>query len=247
MGIDWPPGCGGKTTLPAKEVWAAAAAGGGDNSLSEKILNEKNWRFNYIPHIVKVYELLAQEKGVDACKAGLAKLRDTFVFRNEDGVTTTLQEIGDVSVTESKLFNTRIVKGNGLEAGNSIVTVPYQGQKLTAEDGLFSQLEAWASYGTCEKDVVQKIREVVPRLTDSGSWKGKVIVILGAGSELGPLKSLLQWGATVVAVRTRKQEEWKKLEEFCKTTGGKLMIPVSKTNAQEAGCDILTEVSFLSQ
>lgn len=69
--------------------------------------------------------------------------------------------------------------------------------------------------------------------------KNKVFVLLGAGSEMGPFEFLLEQGATVMAVRTRKAQAWVEMEEFAKKTPGTLIIPVNKEGV--SGADICQE------
>jgi len=131
-------------------------------------------------------------------------------------------------------FSTKIEEGTGSLPEE--ITVPYNGCELSGLS-LTTQLDCWSEYGTCEKDVKSKIVNTIKKVAD-GDLKGKYFVILGAGSELGPVKSLLQWGANVLAVRTRKASQWKALEDFARTTPGRLFIPVSDG---VSGADILVE------
>ena len=132
------------------------------------------------------------------------------------------------------------------------ISIPYK--KGTLDDAqLNKKMTEWVEYGTCEQDCADKIAKVLPAIAQ-GSLKGKWFVLLGAGSELGPLKVLLSYGANVIAVRTRKKQGWVTMGEVAKNSPGTLFIPLSKTvdeegNTQEwseewsdnAGCDILTE------
>ncbi len=98
MGIEWPEGAGGKTTQPAKQVWAAAASAAGADRVSYALLKEKNWRFGYTEHVAKVNEQLSTEHCEAVCKAGLEKLLSTFVFREADGSTKTLADLMETPV-----------------------------------------------------------------------------------------------------------------------------------------------------
>eukprot|EP00438_Fugacium_kawagutii_P031875 Skav224128 [mRNA] locus=scaffold2427:412354:420008:- [translate_table: standard] len=49
---------------------------------------------------------------------------------------------------------------------------------------------------------------------------------LGAGSELGPVRPLLEAGATVCAVATRRPKRWAELIAFARRSAGTLLVPV---------------------
>ena len=68
------------TTTTAKQIWAAAARATGEEGakLAEEIEKEKNWRFGYVKHLVKMGELLAGPKGQLMAKSGLDKLYEVF-------------------------------------------------------------------------------------------------------------------------------------------------------------------------
>eukprot|EP00391_Amoebophrya_sp_Ameob2_P013200 CAMPEP_0178988498 /NCGR_PEP_ID=MMETSP0795-20121207/3842_1 /TAXON_ID=88552 /ORGANISM="Amoebophrya sp., Strain Ameob2" /LENGTH=546 /DNA_ID=CAMNT_0020679775 /DNA_START=93 /DNA_END=1733 /DNA_ORIENTATION=+ len=247
VGIDWPPECGGKTTGIAKSVWAACAKAGGRDDLAAAIEAEKNWRFGYAPHVRQIAELLAGDRVLDVCKAGLDAMSQNLVFRSSSGdgagtveTLAALSAAAPASSSAQEYFDTKIVKGEGAfsakksgENGGGF-SVPYKGKNLAGAD-LADQLRQWADYGTCEADCVPKIERAAQ---DLGPLKDRWFVLLGAGSELGPLKPLLEQGARVVAVRTRREKEWDKMEAFAKTTPGTLYVP---TRAGARGADILTE------
>jgi len=72
---------------------------------------------------------------------------------------------------------------------------------------------------------------------------GKRFVVLGASSELGPLKRLLQSGATVYAVG---RKGWAELIAYARTTAGTLVVPVTGSPSSDeeiaaaAGADLLS-------
>ncbi|CAD7933490.1 unnamed protein product [Amoebophrya sp. A25] len=232
-GIEWPESCGGKTTVVAKGVWQKCAEAGGDAALAEAIKNEKNWRFGYPPHIQRIAELLTTDKASAICAAGLRELREQLAFRSEGKVCSLAELAEKEPSTTSGYFTTTAVNGKLKEA--AAPGVPY-GSNLSGA-ALEKQLGEWASKGTCEGDVPGRIMEGMKK---SGEISGKWFVLLGAGSEMGPLQPLLQNGANVLAVRTRRPKEWAEMKKFTENeTCGKLFIPVDKSGAE--GADILKE------
>lgn len=256
LGIDWPPSCEGKTTQPAKEIWAAVARACGDETVATDILNEKNWRFGYIKHVVRVYELLGELELPDAvakaCQAGLSVSYDQFVFRSSESEAQSLTDLVSSNSSSKNVksnskveFKTRTIEVVSPSKSPEPVqiTLPYRNKSLASSSEILTQVKVWADYGTCEpscvQDIAAGIKHANPKFFSDGK---KCAVILGAGSELGPTKSLIKWGCPVIAVRTRKSAEWDKLEKFVMEEGvpgsSKLFIPES---GSERGADIMTE------
>lgn len=235
VGVNWPPAAQGKTTQPAKEVWAAVAAAGGDNALAEKILGEKDWRYGYVPHCSAVADLVAKKSGKIAAQAGMDKLKSTFVLIDkEKGLDLPLSEVNKIAPKKGgeAFFSAKIVEGTGEQRDAG---VPYRGKVLSG-NAFASQCDDWLQTGRIEKDTSAKLKEAINAV---GQLKGKVFVLLGAGSEMGPMEFLLEHGATVLAVRTRKPQAWVEMAAFAEKTTGKLVIPVDKDGA--AGCDICAQ------
>ena len=260
IGIQWPLNSGGKTTDAAKNVWCAAAKAAGDNQLSEAIRNERNWRFGYPKHLAKLGDAIATSSKQNArliATSGLAQLLQSFVFVQSDNgessnmITTTLYELAAtpyLGAGKSK-FCTRKVEGT--QNIPDVLSFSYKKGTLDGSQ-LGKKMAEWVEYGTCEPDCTSSVLNALQSIAQ-GSLKGKWFVLLGAGSEMGPLKCLLTYGANVIAVRTRKKAGWLEMENFAKTSAGTLYIPVRKEDNQDnaqsvgeewsdnAGCDILTE------
>jgi len=232
IGIDWPVGSGGKTTETNKAVWAAAAAGAGDDALAKEIEAEKDWRFGYIPYLQRLGQYHATEKYKELATAGLGKLYDEFVLRGVDGATRTLTEAAASPPAAQPAFKTEMVAGTATEGIE--LKVLYE-DKVMGEEELMQLLKGMSDYGAHEKDVDEKIQQMA-RVDLKGRW----FALLGAGSELGPFKFLMERGANVIAVRTRRQAEWEKMKQFASKTRGKMYMPVDPTS-NEYGADILKE------
>jgi hypothetical protein len=76
------------------------------------------------------------------------------------------------------------------------------------------------------------------------------LVLLGAGSEAGPLAWLAQWRANVVAIDLARAPTWKKIARIMRAGNGRLIAPLSAGAApvgdaaqdlELAGCDMLTQ------
>lgn len=230
IGIDWPTDSGGKTLPSNKAVFVAAARGAGDEALAKAMEAEKNWRLGYIPHLQKLGTHLAGSNWKGLTEAGFDKLYETFVVRAADGTTRTLKEVSAMAPAPS-VFKTEVVTGKG--EGAIDLKVPYKG-KVLGEAELMAVLKPMSDVGTHEKDCDQKVQAMA-----KVDLKGRWFALLGAGSELGPFKFLMERGANVIAIRTRRQAEWEKMKELAAASRGSLYMPVNDKG--EYGADILKE------
>jgi len=230
------------TTSFQKQVWnAVVGALPGDEELAQGIADEKNWRFGYDEWMLKVYEAqvlqCAQEPAVAmaSLSMGLEAATD-LEFERADGTIVSLKE--EMNAADGATFSSATI--TGAAPCVSELSVPYQGVELTGA-ALQKQLDAWGAYGCMEHDAAAAIKGSAGSLE---TLQGQHFVVLGAGSELGPLKRLLQCGATVYAVG---RKGWAELIAFARTTAGSLVIPIrgSATTDEEvaaaAGADLIAD------
>ncbi|CAE7255746.1 unnamed protein product [Symbiodinium microadriaticum] len=233
------------TTSFNKSVYAAMAAAlasAQGKDLEQKIKSEKDWRHQYHVHLDALIErTLRIQDGTalqDVLKTGLEKAR-AMQFECADGKYVALSA---AMAAPSVKFQTVTVQGDG--APTERFFLPYGGRHLSGEE-LDSQCDKWADYGTMEPDCAAAIKVGARQL---GSLAGRTFLVLGAGSELGPVRPLLQAGATVAAVATRRPKRWADLIAFARKSAGKLLIPVlgnqpanDEDLAAVAGADLLAE------
>lgn len=230
------------TTSLNKIVVKELANGLGRSDLATAAMAEKDWRHKYDAHLNSVIEAListgAKNPGsmTSALKAGLEAAR-SMDFESEEGVVPLAQAIKNVKTP----FQTYQVKGSG--APKLDLKLPYAGKELTGAE-LDSQCDRWVTSGCMEPDCGSAIKVGSKRVAE---LSGRTFLILGAGSELGPLRPLLEAGATVAAVATKKPKRWSELISFARSTAGTLLIP-GRGNAQTdeeiasaAGADLLVD------
>lgn len=236
-------GAGRRSTIAAgKAVFAAAARAGGDAALADAIMAEPNWRKSYAKHVTKVAETSAAsaEAALKVAEAGLAAISSSFEFVR-DGKTTTLADA--MAAPRATKFRTGKVMGSA--PPSRVVEVPHNGRDLSG-DALAAQLRTWTEYGCAEPGVESAIASLA---TGGGvELTGKVFIVLGATSALGPLASLLKWGATVLAVARPKPASWSKLISAARASAGTFLFPVraavsddDAALAAEAGADLIDE------
>jgi len=230
------------TTAFNKAVYKAMAESLSKQELVQAIGSEKDWRHKYTSSLDKLLVGLNDCKDVkqlaSTLRVGLEKAR--AMDFEADGSSVPLAE---AMAAPNKKFQTVKVQGTG--AAKTDFKLPYLGKELAGQE-LDSQCDAWAKYGTMEPDCAAAIKAGSKKMAD---LKGRTFLVLGAGSELGPVRPLLEAGATVAAVATRRPKRWEDLLNFARGTAGTLLVPVLEGKqaaddqdlAAAAGADLLTE------
>ena len=200
---------------------------------------ETNWRSGYLTHFRRLVEagLVSPEAPVEMARAGLASLGERMVVGGgvEDAPLSAWPETG------TKLDGVEVV-GNGQPVGELVL--PYRGERLRGP-GIRRRVDKWVEGGVVEPSVAEAVGEVL----DNPDWlrlEGRTVVVLGAGSEMGPLPSLMRWGARVVAVDLDRPDIWKRVLPVVKDGAGTLLapVPVGRDGAldETAGANLLTDV-----
>src|SRR4029079_8501143 len=81
-------------------------------------------------------------------------------------------------------------------------SLPYRGRVLRGDD-LRRAVDGWVADGVGEASVADAVGAVVAN-PDWLRLDGRLVAVLGAGAEMGPLGPLLSWGARVAAVDLRR-------------------------------------------
>ena len=116
-------------------------------------------------------------------------------------------------------------------------------------------LDRWADDGTAEPSAVNALR-LVDQHTEWLDLRGRTVVVMGAGAEMGPYEALLGWGAHVVAVDLPGVATWQRLIDTARRSPGRLTLPVRRTLggdpddshlALAAGADVVTEAPEVAE
>ena len=220
-----------------------------DASEGTKVEKEKNWRQQYTKYIVRQVRLglKSPKNAVAIAQGGLDYCYKNFEFIR-DGQTYKLGEALD-KFGGSHSYETGVIKGNGAQPkfGN-VCKVPYKGKVLEGE-ALRKQLNAWAEYGTIEPTARDAISYLIdnPKQLDLSD---KYFVLLGAGSAMGPLLTLLALGANIIAIDLDRQGIWERLIRETRNSPGTLIFPLKKKQstlktdaeiAAQAGGNLFTD------
>lgn len=182
-------------------------------------------------------------------RAGLDYIHDQFEFVDDSGIASKFSE-HMTGVPSLETFDTVRIDGSA-DKGALPVRISYGGEQLQGE-ALRRQLAAWADYGCIEPDVATSIDAVS---NDSLDLQGKHYVLIGAGSAIGPLQTLLRHGATVVCLDlpgawgAGPSSTWQRIIELARESSGAVIIPTASgvtvtddaSLIQAAGCNMLEQ------
>ncbi|HET9654045.1 MAG TPA: hypothetical protein VFP72_01740 [Kineosporiaceae bacterium] len=254
-GVTFPEIDGRRSTSATGRAVAADAVRDVDPGLARAIMAEQDWRRGYLDHYRDLTFRAAARPGAALAisAAGLDSVHERFRFRR-DGEDLPLRETVRAGLEEARrrpaLF-TVTVAGSGPAVAPGL-SVPYHGARLTG-DALRRRLDRWLADGVAEPSFAAAI-EAVQAEPEQLDLRGLTVVVLGAGAELGPVVSLLRWGAHVVAVDLPGYPTWRRLIDTARTSPGRLSIPVrhwlpdgatDDEIATAAGVDVIAETPQL--
>lgn len=203
---------------------------------------ETNWRSGYVRHFRRLTEagLVDGTAARTIARDGLRSLHGRMRYVRADGT----EEALDVVRTGEPERALGTVTVHGTRDPERELSVPYRGDRLTG-DGLRRRLDDWVG-----RDIIEpSCAEAVERVIANPEWlrlRGRTVAVLGAGAEMGPLQSLLRWGATVAAVDLPRADVWDRVLATAREGAGTLHVPVPAGTpddhvARAAGADLIRE------
>lgn len=240
LGLQWPLDAKGRRSsgAPGQRI-VAAALRGVDAGAADAVLAERDWRHAYPAHWrALVRAQAAQPVGVVAsASAGLAAAWAELPFVR-DGRPLAL---ADAMRSPQRAFQTLQLRGSG-DAAPAPWTVPHQGRELSG-DALARQIDRWEQAGICEPAHAGALRDCLahPEWFDLSDQH---LVLLGAGSEAGPLAWLAKWRANLVGIDLARAATWKRIAATIAAGNATLTAPVAlgqPLDAAHAGADLLAD------
>jgi hypothetical protein len=208
-----------------------------DPGLAAEIERERDWRSGYLASYRRVTTLEAAS-ATAACEvaaAGLASVAGRFRFRRHgqdqplaEALGRGLADSGDPALHPVTLTGTGVAPSGAL-------SVPYRGARLAGSQ-LDRALDGWVASGAAEPSLAEAVRAV----RDHPQWldlRDVTVVALGAAAEMGPVPSLLAWGAHVVAVDLPDVRRWTRLVDLARSSPGRLTVPLGRWLPESAGDD----------
>jgi hypothetical protein len=262
-GVDFPAGPDGRrSTSAVGRAVVADALRAADPARAQRAEREANWRTGYLTHFRALVEAGLASPAIAAAvaAAGLDSLYRQLRAVDADGAESGL----DTVLTRPARRSLATAAVTGTAAPQTSLAVPYRGTVLHG-DALERQLAAWVAAGTVEPSFAAAVSEVA-RHPDWLPLAGRTVAVLGAGAEMGPVSTLLGWGARVLAVDLPRPAIWERLLTTARDSAGTLLVPVDRAAgsvpgasgsdrsaadegaslAQRAGADLVSDVASVA-
>lgn len=215
---------------------------------------ETNWRQGYLPHFRRLVEagLVNPEAARTIARDGLRSLHERMRWLGPAGETPLAAAFDEPAFDEpaggasAADLGSETVRGQGRP--DRTLSVPYAGERLSG-DALRRRLAAWADEGMIEPSCAEAVGSVI----DNPDWldlSDRTVVVLGAAAEMGPLRSLLRWGADVAAVDLPRKELWDRLIGDTQKLAGSITVPVRPGSAgvsERAGGDLVHDLATVTR
>ncbi|MEM7707507.1 MAG: hypothetical protein AAF358_18260 [Pseudomonadota bacterium] len=240
---------GRRSTTATGKAIVAEAMRAVDEAGSARVSAESNWRKRYPQYFEQLtaQAMASADHANDMAAAGLAAVHSTFQFAGE-GEAVSLSDA--MSIPTERRFETAVLTGG---ADRRPLTVLHQNRHLTGVN-LLGQLAQWRERGIIEGSHA----EAVTRVLENPEWVSELppIVLLGAGAEMGPFATLLELGATVIAVDLNRSSIWGPLLAAARRSAGTLIFPLAKPQTDDmsdqeltelAGANLLTDAAEISR
>ena len=210
---------------------------------------ETNWRAGYIPHFRRLVEagLASREAALRVAESGLASVADRMRVLHADGTEAGLAALD----TDAPGRTLSTVEVHGPADAETEFSLPFGGRRLRGDD-IRRRLDIWVGAGVMEPSAADAVRAVL----DHPEWlrlADHTVVVLGAGAEMGPLPSLLHWGARVVGVDLPRADVWQRVLDVARRGAGTLLLPADGSAgaeihpARHAGADLISEMPAVAE
>ncbi len=235
-GIVIPEVDGGRSTSAFGRAVVADALAVGDPVGAAAVARETNWRRGYLTHFRRLVEAGVHDGDVarGIARGGLRAVAERMRVA-ADGSETDLAQLWSGEPAGAALRSQTVT---GTAAPETEFTLPHNGRRLAGDD-VRALLREWVAGGVLEPGVERAVASVM----DHPEWlalPGKTLVALGASSEMGPVRSLLRWGAHVTAVDLPRPQVWRDVLTLASDSAGTLTYPVCDAgNGEQVGADLL--------
>ena len=185
----------------------------------------------------------SSQAALSSARAGLEMAWESLQWQGEAG-TGSLRE---ALASSAPPLHSATLHGRGA-ARPAAWQVPYRGSVLKGS-ALAAQIDDWLARGIIESSAAVALH----RCLKNPEWfdlSDRTMVLLGAGSEAGPLRWLASWRARIVAVDIPAEPVWRRIAAIVADGNGTLIAPVRRATPAsddeaawlaEAGVDLLTE------
>ncbi len=200
--------------------------------------SETAWRSDYLGHYRRLVEagLGSPEDARTVARTGLESLHARMRVLDAEGE----HALTDWPDGAAAPFETHEQTGTA-EPVTELV-LPYRGERLRG-DGVRRRVEAWVDGGVVEPTLAEAV-ELVLANPDWLRLEGRTVAVVGAGSEMGPLPSLVRWGARVAAIDLPTPGLWDRVGASVDAGASSVVSPVRDGRR---GADLLGDVPALAE
>ena len=238
------PGTDRRSTTATGRAVVADALRAADPVGSASAERETNWRQGYLPHFRRLVEagLVSPEAARTIARDGLTSLHERMRWIGPQGE----QPLGSAFGAVGEALDSHTFTGEG--APDRILSIPDAGERLSG-DRLRRRLDLWVETGIIEPSCAAAVHLVI----DNPDWlnlEDRTVVVLGAAAEMGPLRSLLRWGADVAAVDLPRKDLWDKLVGDTRKLAGSITVPVrtgQEPVTARAGGDLVHDLGGMTR
>src|SRR5699024_3093917 len=241
-GVQFPADAAGNrsTGQLAKHV-VAEALRTVDPAAADRVYRITDWRKGYIAPFTELVSVGVTDSDAwdEVARTALEELQTRMVgVHTVDGETveTPMKDYLAVVDTPSPTPSTETIEGKATPVEE--LSIPYRGEELTGA-ALSRQLDRWVHDGVIEPSCADALR----RVQEHPEWlrmSGRSMLVLGLGSEMGPARQLLRWGADVLGVDLPSSPAWERFRAEADTYAGRLHIPTGPDG--RPGVDLLTQL-----
>jgi hypothetical protein len=231
-GVQFPLAGSERSSLALGQAVFADSVRHYDPNLANRIEASENWRGDYVEFANELTQtgIRSGDTAVGIARNGLKSLHERMTFIRGD-IETSVEDM--VASEVDPAFESVQVLGDGERT--TTMDVRYGGKALMGDD-IHTQLDAWVEKGIAEEG----FRDAISAVVGNPDWydlRDTTIVLLGAGAEMSPVRQLLSWGATVIAVDLPGSSRWKKLLEDARARSGRLIVPAATGRLGDSPAD----------
>jgi len=233
--LEFPAEDGRRSTTATTRAILADAARAADPELAERIAACSSWRSDYAQLLRALTSLAAEpSRALPIARAGVGSMRKRLVLETGGGEIPLAEALGAPG-PEERLGSGEI---HGTAEPRARLEVPYRGRSLHGQE-LLDQLERWAGSGIVEPSFARAVG-LVAEHPEWLSLPGRSVVLVGAGSEIGPLQPLCAWGAEVLAIDVPDGAVWWRIRETARRGSGTVRMPMAPDGT--AGVDVIADL-----
>jgi hypothetical protein len=235
---------GRRSTAATGRAVVAEALRGVDPVGAASATRETNWRQGYLPHFRRLVEagLSSDSAAVTIARDGIAAVHGRMRWSGDGEDRPLVHAFAERDTDEHPIpLGSETIRGAGTP--DRTLSVPYAGERLSG-DALRRRVDSWVATGIAEPTLAEAIGEVIAN-PDWLDLSDRTVVVLGAAAEMGPLRTLLRWGADVAAVDLPRKDLWDRLIGETRKNAGSVTAPVRRGDsplAERLGGDLVHDL-----